>query len=204
MDNRTPNLSRRDLLRAMGAGAAAIFSTQSTAGTPHAPPAKEPPSNQRTPSQQPPENIRVDDEGSNDYFISNTPITSFTRADPADFNASHFFNKLDLNPGSLNTTISYDGLTSNPQFDKAQSALAGCVIGLQGSFSFQTSGEKISCAGCWSPAWLAQCRLKSMGNLGHSFGCEWGSPSLRKWYNSTTGEKLFRRRIESLQERFAC
>lgn len=51
----------------------------------------------------------------------------------ADFH--NIFNKLNLNPASLNTTISYDATTSNPQFDQAQSALGGRVIALQAGFS---------------------------------------------------------------------
>ena len=51
-------------------------------------------------------------------------------------NFYNIFNKLNLNPGSLNTTISYNGTTSNPQFDQAQNALTGRVISLEARFSF--------------------------------------------------------------------
>lgn len=49
-------------------------------------------------------------------------------------NIYNLFNKLNLN--NLNTTISNDGLTSNPQFGQAQGALAGRIIELQARFSF--------------------------------------------------------------------
>jgi len=49
-------------------------------------------------------------------------------------NFYNLFNKLNLqNP---NTTISYDGSTSNPQFGQSQGALAGRIIELQARFSF--------------------------------------------------------------------
>lgn len=51
----------------------------------------------------------------------------------------NIFNKLNLNPFapySTSTVISFDGVTSNPQFDQAQSALAGRIISLQARFSF--------------------------------------------------------------------
>lgn len=51
-------------------------------------------------------------------------------------NFYNIFNTLNLNPGSLNTTISYNGTTSNPQFGQAQSALSGRVISLEARFSF--------------------------------------------------------------------
>lgn len=41
-----------------------------------------------------------------------------------------------LNVSSLNTTISNDGVTSNPQFGQAQGAFAGRIIELQARFSF--------------------------------------------------------------------
>jgi len=36
----------------------------------------------------------------------------------------------------MNTSISNDGITSNPQFGQAQSAFAGRIIELQARFSF--------------------------------------------------------------------
>ena len=49
-------------------------------------------------------------------------------------NIYNLVNKLNLN--SLNTTISNDGTTSNPQFGQAQGAFAGRIIELQARFSF--------------------------------------------------------------------
>jgi hypothetical protein len=48
----------------------------------------------------------------------------------------NLFNKLNLDPGSINKTISYDGTTSNPLFGQAQAALAGRVVELQARFAF--------------------------------------------------------------------
>ncbi|HTT61736.1 MAG TPA: TonB-dependent receptor [Bryobacteraceae bacterium] len=49
-------------------------------------------------------------------------------------NFYNLFNKLNLN--NLNTTISNDGVTSNPQFGQAQGAFAGRIVELQARFSF--------------------------------------------------------------------
>jgi hypothetical protein len=49
-------------------------------------------------------------------------------------NLYNLFNKLNLN--NVNTTISNDGITSNPQFGQAQGAFAGRIIELQARFSF--------------------------------------------------------------------
>ena len=49
-------------------------------------------------------------------------------------NFYNLFNKLNLT--NVNTTISNDGVTSNPQFGQAQGALAGRIIELQAKFSF--------------------------------------------------------------------
>jgi hypothetical protein len=49
-------------------------------------------------------------------------------------NMYNLFNKLNL--GGTNTTISYDGTTSNPAFGQSQSALGGRIIELQARFSF--------------------------------------------------------------------
>ena len=48
----------------------------------------------------------------------------------------NIFNKLNINPGSISNAISYDGVTSNPQFGQAQSALSGRIVNLQVRFSF--------------------------------------------------------------------
>ena len=50
--------------------------------------------------------------------------------------AYNLFNQVNLDQGSLNTTISNDGVTSNPQFGQAQSALSGRIVELQARFSF--------------------------------------------------------------------
>lgn len=49
-------------------------------------------------------------------------------------NIYNLFNKLNLT--NLNTTISNDGISSNPQFGQAQQAFAGRIIELQARFSF--------------------------------------------------------------------
>jgi len=49
-------------------------------------------------------------------------------------NIYNIFNKLNLT--GLNTTISNDGVTSNPQFGQAQNALGGRIIELQARFAF--------------------------------------------------------------------
>src|ERR1039457_2597176 len=49
-------------------------------------------------------------------------------------NFYNLFNKLNLM--NMNTTISNDGITSNPQFGQAQAAFAGRIIELQARFSF--------------------------------------------------------------------
>jgi hypothetical protein len=49
-------------------------------------------------------------------------------------NFYNLFNKLNLN--NINTSISNDGATSNPQFGTAQGALAGRIVELQARFSF--------------------------------------------------------------------
>ena len=48
--------------------------------------------------------------------------------------AYNLFNKVNLT--NVNTTISNDGVTSNPQFGQAQGALSGRIIELQARFSF--------------------------------------------------------------------
>lgn len=50
-------------------------------------------------------------------------------------NAYNVFNKLNLNPTPA-TSISNDGVTSNPQFGQAQGAFAGRIVELQARFSF--------------------------------------------------------------------
>ena len=54
------------------------------------------------------------------------------------FRADFFniFNKLNLNPSSISNLISFDGVTSNPNFGQAQGALGARVIELQARFSF--------------------------------------------------------------------
>lgn len=49
-------------------------------------------------------------------------------------NFYNLFNKLNLT--NVNTTISNDGITSNPQFGQAQNAFAGRIVELQARFSF--------------------------------------------------------------------
>ncbi|MDE3179686.1 MAG: TonB-dependent receptor [Acidobacteriota bacterium] len=48
----------------------------------------------------------------------------------------NLFNTLNLNPGSISNTISFDGKTSNAHFGQAQSALGGRIIELQAHFDF--------------------------------------------------------------------
>lgn len=48
----------------------------------------------------------------------------------------NIFNKLNLNPGSISNAISFDGVTSNPNFGEAMSALGGRVIEFQARFEF--------------------------------------------------------------------
>ena len=50
-------------------------------------------------------------------------------------NAYNVFNKLNLNP-TPTTSISNDGVTSNPQFGQVQGAFAGRIVELQARFSF--------------------------------------------------------------------
>ncbi len=51
-------------------------------------------------------------------------------------NFYNLVNKLNLDPQRMNTNISNDGATSNPQFGTAGAALAGRIIELQARFSF--------------------------------------------------------------------
>jgi hypothetical protein len=48
----------------------------------------------------------------------------------------NLFNTLNLAPGSISNVISFDGVTSNPNFGQAQSALGARVIELTARFSF--------------------------------------------------------------------
>jgi len=48
--------------------------------------------------------------------------------------AYNLFNQVNLN--NVNTTISNDGVTSNPQFGQAQGAFGGRIVELQARFSF--------------------------------------------------------------------
>lgn len=48
----------------------------------------------------------------------------------------NLFNTLNLNPGSISNTISFDGTTSNTHFGQAQSALAGRIVELEARFAF--------------------------------------------------------------------
>ncbi len=51
----------------------------------------------------------------------------------------NIFNKLNLTPLSANgidTQVSLDGVTSNPLFGQAQSALSGRIVTLQARFEF--------------------------------------------------------------------
>jgi hypothetical protein len=50
-------------------------------------------------------------------------------------NAYNVFNKLNLNP-TPTTSISTDGIISNPQFGQVQGAFAGRIVELQARFSF--------------------------------------------------------------------
>ena len=50
-------------------------------------------------------------------------------------NAYNVLNKLNLSP-TPTTSISNDGVTSNPQFGQVQSAFAGRIVEVQARFSF--------------------------------------------------------------------
>ncbi len=48
----------------------------------------------------------------------------------------NIFNKLNVDPGTINNIISFDGKTSNPLFGQAQAGLSGRIVELQARFSF--------------------------------------------------------------------
>jgi hypothetical protein len=50
--------------------------------------------------------------------------------------AFNVFNNLNFNSGSITTSISNDGITSNPNFGQATSALGSRTLDLQARFSF--------------------------------------------------------------------
>jgi hypothetical protein len=48
----------------------------------------------------------------------------------------NIFNKLNVDPSTINNIISYNGTTSNPLFGQAQAGLSGRIVELQARFSF--------------------------------------------------------------------
>jgi hypothetical protein len=78
----------------------------------------------------------VDGSLSKAFGIPKLPVLGENARFEVRVDAFNLFNTLNFNPTSINTAISNDGVTSNPSFGQANSALGSRTLDLQARFSF--------------------------------------------------------------------
>jgi hypothetical protein len=78
----------------------------------------------------------VDATLSKAFGIPKVPVLGENARIEVRVDAFNLFNSLNFNVGSINTNISNDGVTSNPNFGQANAALGSRTLDLQARFSF--------------------------------------------------------------------